>query len=327
MEAKINKSVYVTAAVYIVLGLVMVIYPETTMKTFCLALGTIFAVLGIINLVIYFTRDVMESVYRYDFVSGVMLILAGLMFIVKMDKIIELIPVILGVLVLFDGVIKLQHAIDLKRIDVGGWIYVFVFSLLCLSVGTVCILQPEFIASTIVIIMGISYLFCGITDFITIFLLRNRIKDHAAGSDSKKDKAETADVDNAKTGSSEAVSVEINSEDGKAADGDVMIGKADSGKEEKPGWMFWKKDKKSEADVKDAEESKEEVLTEAYGSAENYSEISEEKETDMPEEKAADIPEVNAEEVSEGISEEEAAVDDPGTDLADNIGDNSEETV
>ena len=55
MEAKINKSVYVTAAVYIVLGLVMVIYPETTMKTFCLALGAIFAVLDIINLVIYFT--------------------------------------------------------------------------------------------------------------------------------------------------------------------------------------------------------------------------------------------------------------------------------
>ena len=213
MEAKINKSVYVTAAVYIVLGLVMVIYPETTMKTFCLALGAIFAVLGIINLVIYFTRYVMDSVYRYDFVSGVMLILAGLMFIVKMDKIIELIPMILGILILLDGVIKLQHAIDLKRIDVGGWIYVFVFSLLCLSVGTVCIWQPEFIASTIVVIMGISYIFCGITDFVTIFLLRNKMKSHTAETVVEAAKPETDTEIPAETDT------------------------------EKPKWMFWKKDK------------------------------------------------------------------------------------
>ena len=94
MEKSINKSVFVVPAVYIVLGLVMVIFPETTMKTFCFSLGAIAAVMGIINLVTYFSRDAVDFVYRYDFVNGVLLIMLGLLFIVKMEMITELIPVL-----------------------------------------------------------------------------------------------------------------------------------------------------------------------------------------------------------------------------------------
>ena len=182
MERRINKSVFVIPVVYIILGLVMVIFPQTTMKTFCLSLGAIAAVLGIVSLISYFSRDAVDFVYRYDFVNGVLLILLGLLFIVKMELITELIPVMLGVMVLANGIMKLQHTIDLKRIGFNGWLYVLVFSLLSLLVGAVCILQPDFIASILVILMGISFLFCGLTDFITLFFLSRRLKEFVNGA-------------------------------------------------------------------------------------------------------------------------------------------------
>ena len=182
MERRINKSVFVIPVVYIILGLVMVIFPQTTMKTFCLSLGAIAAVLGIVSLISYFSRDAVDFLYRYDFVNGVLLILLGLLFIVKMELITELIPVMLGVMVLANGIMKLQHTIDLKRIGFNGWLYVLVFSLLSLLVGAVCILQPDFIASILVILMGISFLFCGLTDFITLFFLSRRLKEFVNGA-------------------------------------------------------------------------------------------------------------------------------------------------
>ncbi len=181
MKKSINKSVFVIPVVYIILGLVMVIFPQTTMKTFCLSLGAIAAVLGIVSLISYFSRDAVDFVYRYDFVNGVLLILLGLLFIVKMELITELIPIMLGVMILANGVMKLQHAIDLKRIGFNGWLYVLVFSLLSLLVGVVCVLQPEFIAAILVIMMGISFLFCGLTDFITLFFLSRRLKAFVNG--------------------------------------------------------------------------------------------------------------------------------------------------
>ena len=205
MGTKINKSVYVTSAIYVVLGLVMVIFPETTMKTFCLTLGAIAAVLGIINLVTYFTRNtVIDSVYRYDFVTGVVLILAGLALIVKMDKVIELIPVLLGILILVNGIIKLQHAIDLKRIEFNGWLYVLVFSLLCLSIGAICVLQPAFIAKTLIIIMGISFIFCGATDFITLFLLAKKMKEYSGNTGNDDISKETVTENSKKVDSEKA---------------------------------------------------------------------------------------------------------------------------
>ena len=182
MKNSINKSVFVIPVVYIILGLVMVIFPQTTMKTFCLSLGAIAAVLGIVSLISYFSRDAVDFVYRYDFVNGVLLILLGLLFIVKMELITELIPIMLGVMILANGVMKLQHAIDLKRIGFNGWLYVLVFSLLSLLVGVVCVLQPGFIAAILVILMGISFLFCGLTDFITLFFLSRRLKAFVNGA-------------------------------------------------------------------------------------------------------------------------------------------------
>ncbi len=242
MGTKINKSVYVTSAIYVVLGLVMVIFPETTMKTFCLTLGAIAAVLGIINLVTYFTRNtVIDSVYRYDFVTGVVLILAGLALIVKMDKVIELIPVLLGILILVNGIIKLQHAIDLKRIEFNGWLYVLVFSLLCLSIGAICVLQPAFIAKTLIIIMGISFIFCGATDFITLFLLAKKMKEYSGNTGNDDISKETVTENSKKVDSEKAEETDgnafINDDDfaGSVSTEDEMTDNEESvSKEEEP---------------------------------------------------------------------------------------------
>lgn len=281
MEKKVNKSVFVVPAVYIVLGLVMVIFPETTEKTFCLALGAIAAFLGIISLVTYFSRDVEDSVYRYDFVNGVMLLLLGLFFIVKMEMVIKLIPIMLGVMILGNGIIKLQHAIDLKRIDFNGWLYVLVFSLLCLSVGAVCIFRPAFIADTLIILMGISFLFCGITDFITLFLMSRRIKEYSREKD-------------------EAAAEKENKKKDKKADKKEKHEKTEDKK-----FDFKSAFKKKDKDTEDVQEQDAATVTEEL--MESYEEAAEEnaEETDAvtaetPEiSEAAEIPEMPAAEGSE----------------------------
>ena len=158
---------------------------------FCYVLSIVTGVLGLINIISYFRRNVIESLYKYDFANGIMLLFISIILVVKSDKIVELIPVILGLLVFASGVIKLQHALDLKKIQFSGWLYVLIIAFLCLSIGAVCILQPAFIAETIVTILGISYLFCGITDVVTIILLAKKMKDYT------KDKKEATEKEEA----------------------------------------------------------------------------------------------------------------------------------
>ncbi len=177
MENKIKKDVYVFAAAFIVMGLVMIIFPQFTLEMLCYLIAAVLGVLGIFNLVIYFTRDILKDVYRYDFVTGLMMILIAIIFVWRSEMMITLIPIIMGVIVFWNGVTKLQRSIDLLRIGYSGWIFVLILALMSIAVGVFIILQPDFVAEAVMVIIGISLVFGGVSDIITLILLGKRVKE------------------------------------------------------------------------------------------------------------------------------------------------------
>ncbi|MBQ8970327.1 MAG: DUF308 domain-containing protein [Lachnospiraceae bacterium] len=177
MENKVKKDVYVFAVSFIVMGLIMIFFPQFTLETICYLFAAVLAVLGIFNLIVYFTRDILKDVYRYDFVSGVMMILLAIVFVWRSQLVINLIPIVMGLVVFWNGVTKLQRSIDLGRTGYSGWIFVLIFALMSIAVGIVIIMQPDFIAQAVIIIIGISLVFGGVTDIITLVLLGKRVKE------------------------------------------------------------------------------------------------------------------------------------------------------
>ncbi|MCR4655479.1 MAG: DUF308 domain-containing protein [Lachnospiraceae bacterium] len=177
MENKIKKDVYVFAAAFIVMGLVMIIFPQFTLEMLCYLIAAVLGVLGIFNLVIYFTRDILKDVYRYDFVTGIMMILIAIIFVWRSQMMINLIPIIMGIIVFWNGITKFQRSIDLLRIGYSGWIFVMILALMSIAVGVFIILQPDFIAEAVMVIIGISLVFGGVSDIITLVLLGKRVKE------------------------------------------------------------------------------------------------------------------------------------------------------
>ena len=177
MENKIKRDVYVFAIAFIVMGLVMIFFPQFTLETLCYLISAVLAVLGVFNLVIYFTRDILKDVYRYDFVTGLMMILLAIIFVWRSQLMINLIPIIMGVIVFWNGVTKLQRSIDLLRTGYSGWIFVLILSLMSITVGIFIILQPDFIAQAVMVIIGISLVFGGVSDIITLILLGKRVNE------------------------------------------------------------------------------------------------------------------------------------------------------
>ena len=177
MENKVKRDVYVFAIAFIVMGLVMIFFPQFTLEMLCYLIAAVLGILGIFNLIVYFTRDILKDVYRYDFVLGVMMILVAIIFVVKSELMIDLIPVIMGIIVFWNGVTKLQRSIDLFRTGYSGWVFVLIISLMSIALGVFIILQPEFIAQAVMIIIGISLVFGGVSDVISLILLGRRVKE------------------------------------------------------------------------------------------------------------------------------------------------------
>ena len=122
MLKELKWEAILTGVLYILLGIVALVIPETMQKTLGYLIGIVLIVAGLVSIICYLLRDARENYYHNEFVFGILGIVLGAVVLYKVEIVISLIPFILGVLVLCSGCSKLQDAIDLKRLGYGSWL-------------------------------------------------------------------------------------------------------------------------------------------------------------------------------------------------------------
>ena len=167
-----------TAVLYIAVGLVCLILPDQMLLTLGKILGWSAIVAGVLFVVAYLVRDVKENYFRNDFLHGMIAITAGVVVLRNLDTMISLIPVLFGALVAVSGCMKLQTAIDLKRMNATGWIPELVMALLVLTFGIVLVANPFKALTTLLKLIGVGLIIGGCTDLFSALYFTKKV-DHA----------------------------------------------------------------------------------------------------------------------------------------------------
>ena len=95
---------------YILAGLLLIVYPESSRDLIAYVLGIALVVYGIVSLTTYFVINVKESLRRNEFSIGIMAILGGLTLSLNNKSSLDIIPILLGLVIIADGFDKLQNA-------------------------------------------------------------------------------------------------------------------------------------------------------------------------------------------------------------------------
>ncbi len=167
-------------ALYILMGAVLLIFPETTAKTICYATGGAAVVAGLTAVCIYLFRDVSKNTYRNDFVSGLVSVLLGVFLFYKADLVISLIPFLLGIAVIISGFIKLQNCIDVRRMGYGNGIALFLLSLVNIVLGVILLMDPFGKAIILFRLIGAGLIFSGATDLAATLYMSKKIDNYIA---------------------------------------------------------------------------------------------------------------------------------------------------
>ena len=105
----------VIAIASIVLGIILIVFPEITLKTLGYAIGIGIIVLGVISIIFYLARESSDNLNRNDFLLGTVEIVIGICAIIKIAIIIDLLPIAMGIIIIISGCAKLQDTVDLLR--------------------------------------------------------------------------------------------------------------------------------------------------------------------------------------------------------------------
>lgn len=160
----VKKHILITSIAGIILGLVLVCVPGVISDALCYVLAGACMLYGIFSLVSYF-RQRIESQSGFEFVFGVIAIVAGIFVCVNVAFIKGIISWILSIAVIIVGTFRLQQAIDLARMhDRFQWA-AFVMAGITLVLG---ILSAILMVTTdvVIVIIGFGFICCGITGIV-----------------------------------------------------------------------------------------------------------------------------------------------------------------
>ena len=86
------------------LGLFLLLFPQTTANIVFFIFGTALIVAGVVHAILYFADDARNAIGGWQLATGIMLVLAGIAVFVLADALIAFLPFIFGLILLIGGV-------------------------------------------------------------------------------------------------------------------------------------------------------------------------------------------------------------------------------
>lgn len=175
MFKKIRWSMILTAMLTILLGLVMLFFPGVSALAVCIMFGAALTIGGIVKVIGYFAKADMGYMFRYDLIGGVVQLITGILLLMHPKVIMAAIPVVLGIALVCDCLIKERLALGLKREGYGMWWMSMLAAVLEAVMAILMIANPFPSASAIFIVIGISAVISGAIELINILRVSDAI--------------------------------------------------------------------------------------------------------------------------------------------------------
>ena len=166
-----RKKLKPTAAFYglicVIIGIIDLVNPEKMLNIIAYALGISAIICGLVFIIVYVARDVKYNLNNNDFLSGLIAVVVGIVILIKWQQFMELLPIVLGVLIIVSGCIKLQDAIDLKKLDHPAFLMMLIVAIVFIIFGSILVANPFKSEIILMRIIGVSLIIAGMTDLFT----------------------------------------------------------------------------------------------------------------------------------------------------------------
>ena len=171
-----RKDILWVAVVLIAAGVLFLVFPDSCSRIICYLIGGAMFLGGVISIVTYLksSRDMLFS--SFGLVRGTGLVVLGIFLLINPEFLIGFLSSILGIILIVDGTLKLQYAVDLLRLKVSGWVSVLLLAITAVILGVLVLLNPFATARTLAIFIGIALAVDGISDLGTLLYVSRCVK-------------------------------------------------------------------------------------------------------------------------------------------------------
>lgn len=157
--------------IFIIIGIILVTNPSGVLNVISYIIGGALFFFGGMQIYSYFKGgNARNSFINMLLLTGIFSIAMGLVIIVFSSVFEALIRIIIGFIIIYNGVIKLKTSIDMKYANIKEWIYMLCISIIVILCGIYILITNGIIFITI----GVVTIVYGILDLIqNIMYIKN----------------------------------------------------------------------------------------------------------------------------------------------------------
>ena len=169
-ELRKIKYAYSLLSVCLVgVGAVLFICPSIAVETIYRLGGIVLILLGIVKLTGYFSKDdLFQLAFQFDFALGVIFGVVGIFLLFQTKRMMEIVAVCIGVIMLIDGLLRIQTTMDAKRFGIQKWWILLLISLVAVVIGILLLIMPFKGTKVIIRLVGLNLCISGILNLVIV---------------------------------------------------------------------------------------------------------------------------------------------------------------
>ena len=159
-------STILTALVLAVIGTVLVLFPGKALITILRVVGVGLILIGGIGVISYFVQKAPEKKSLWKMLVSAVEAIVGIVILANPALVISIYPVIMGIVIIIDGLSNVLTSISMKRHSISAWKYSLVLALISILLGTIILCNPFSTASALISIIGVVLIYDAISNII-----------------------------------------------------------------------------------------------------------------------------------------------------------------
>ncbi|MBQ6362663.1 MAG: DUF308 domain-containing protein [Lachnospiraceae bacterium] len=172
---KIRRGKVFAAIISLVIGVVLLVYPMTSLEVIVRMIGIALIISGLYAVLMFIVNGEDRSVGAL--IGGILLGVIGAGIFYRPDFLVSFIPTLIGVLVVASGIANICEAITLSKMKYQYWYISLILGLLTVIFGGLLIYNPFGAAEVMTRIVGVTVIFDAITNLWIIAKVSSNIKN------------------------------------------------------------------------------------------------------------------------------------------------------
>ena len=157
-----SNGAYIALNIFVaVCGLVFVFFRQMSVATLSKAVGLALGIAGIIEIIVFFVRDLQDKARWWDFPFGMLFVLSGIGFLLFAKTPVSVIPLIPGLIALINAIIACRTSLSLaKKGQKAAYIFLAVNIAVAL-LGATVIIRPFNYGEIFSALSGVAIIISG----------------------------------------------------------------------------------------------------------------------------------------------------------------------